>query len=226
MPRKTYQLGDLTFTSKDAIKKHARSICQRLNAGDPLEGSDEAFVRDLLEWHPSASQKIGCGIDHFEVHIPKPWNTKGLLLVRTDGTSTDFSYNVCLNPALANQHVKFKAACRRAIWGQVSSYKTQYFAGSDFAKCVLTGDLIRWDEAHVDHYPVPFADLLDRYVQETGLDADSVVMIDSYDHNAIDRIADPLLEKDWADWHKANASFRVVRADENIRLGRHAEVSA
>jgi len=224
MPRKTYLLGGITFTNKTAIKKHIQQLVAKYGVGQHLGDEDSTFVRDLLEWHPSASQKIDCGIHHFEIHIPKPWNTKGLLLVRTDGTSTDFSYNVCLNPNLANQRVEFKSAARRAIWPQVAEYKSNYFAGTEYAICELTGEQIHWDEAHVDHYPMPFADLLDKYVAKSGIDPDKVTFLDG-DNQVSSQFADPRLEKDWADWHQLHARLRVIRSSENINLGRHTEWS-
>lgn len=222
MPRNTYHLAGLTFTSKAAIKKHIQQIVSRHEVGQPLEGNDFEFIYELLQWHPSASQKMGCGVQHFEIQITKPWNTKSLLLVRVDGTSTDFSYNVCLNPTLATQHVNFRYAARRAVWDQILEYKTWYFAGKEYAVCQLTGDRIDWDNSHVDHHPVAFEDLLDHYITGLGIDISQVSFSD-VDNQAYTEFLDSELRNHWSEWHRRNAGLRVIKASENLRLGRHKE---
>jgi hypothetical protein len=59
------------------------------------------FLQHLLQRHPDAQRKIGCGISYFSAsHNLMPGcyhTTKHFVLHRQDGSSTDFSYKKCLD---------------------------------------------------------------------------------------------------------------------------------
>jgi hypothetical protein len=216
----TYKLAGITFTSKDAIKKHVRSIFDAYSVGQSLNDEHQKFVIELLQWHPMVEAKIGCGIARIEVHIPKPWTTKGFLIVRTNGSKTDFSYLLCLNPKLAEQHNKFKAACRTAIVYEISEFKQAAFAGRATIWSDVDGREITWAEAHADHYPTPFCELLDRYVSESGIDIKTVRFVEA-DGQTSAKFADARLQRDFANWHRANAQLRIISGNLNVKLGAH-----
>jgi len=225
MPKNTYTLGGINFTSKESIKKHVQSIFASYREGDRLTPQDEKFVRDLIEWHPSASQKIGCGIDHIKIHVPKPWTTKGFLIVRANGTTTDFSYRVCLYPQLADKQVKVQAAFRRAIAYQVAEFKKNAFANTQTVFCPVSQRFITWQEAHVDHYPTPFIDLFEDYIRSNNLSTNDIALLPSQDNKHVDGLADPRLEMDWQRWHIERAQLRIVDSTENVRMGAHGRTA-
>lgn len=221
----TYLLNGITFTSKDAIKKHVQGIFAAYKEGQSLNADDQKFVLALLEWHPHASQKIGVGVASVRIHIPKPWTTKGFLLVRVDGSTTDFSYKVCLNPKLADQTVKFAAACRRAIAWEVAEFKRSTFGEEQTVWCSEEMREITKSESHVDHYPVPFCDLVDQYVAQTGIERKNVGFIEG-DNVAVVKFSDPLLEQDFANWHRQNAQLRIISGKANVSLGAHRRTAS
>jgi hypothetical protein len=51
----------------------------------------------LLERHDEYTQKVGCGVDHFEV-MATEHGTNCFRIVRKDGSGTDFSYRHCITP--------------------------------------------------------------------------------------------------------------------------------
>jgi Protein of unknown function (DUF3223) len=94
-------VGSTEFPSKAAVKTE----CQRILAkypGDPnatpagservADSDDVEFIRELINSHPDAADKIGVGIDHFEVRH-YDYGTRGVCLVRTDGSDIDVSLN-------------------------------------------------------------------------------------------------------------------------------------
>lgn len=217
-----YRLGDRDFTSKEAIKKHVQAIFAAYEPGEILSEIHFNFVYDLLNWHPSASQKIGCGISQIAIHIPKPWKAKGFLAIRNDGTTTDFSYKICLNPQLAEHDMKVRDAFRYAIVSQVVALKKEAFRFSSLIVCPVTQQEIDWDSSHVDHHPIPFIDLYEQYLQESGISVKDIVLNPHGDNSALPHeLADKRLERDWQRWHHQNAGLRVISASENIRLGAH-----
>lgn len=220
-----YMLGNLAFSSKEQIKRYVQSIFARYEDGQRLNSTDESFVLDLLEWHPSASQKMGCGIHYIKIHVPPPWyNSKGFQIVRFDGSTTDFSYRVCLTPKLADQSVKFLAACRSAIAPQIAAFKRESFGDSESIYCTVTHRFIRWDESHADHYPKPFIDLVDEYLAASQVDVKTVKFTEGDNVQAC-RFADVDLATHWAEWHRQHAQLRVICGKANTRLGAHRKVS-
>jgi hypothetical protein len=56
---------------------------------------DAADLAALLKRHSEYEEKVGVGIDHFEV-MRAEYGTQCFRLVRTDGTGEDFSYLHCI----------------------------------------------------------------------------------------------------------------------------------
>lgn len=111
------QIGPHTFTSKAAAKQHARAIMKRHAEIGVMLPADEAFLRDLISIHPEAEQKIGCGIAGFTTQVDPIWRTtRHFVIIRTDGSMTDFSFHTCiagnnlriLSPIANLSHVKRK----------------------------------------------------------------------------------------------------------------------
>ncbi len=86
-----------------------------------LSEEDKIFLKKLIQNHPNAEQKIGVGIEDFFT-FRTIYKTMGFGLLRTDSTTTDFSYLQCLNPRTNNQ--KIKMACRTAISKSILNFKT------------------------------------------------------------------------------------------------------
>ena len=56
---------------------------------------DAADLAALLKRHSEYQEKLGTGIDHFEV-MSAVFGTQCFRIVRTDGTGVDFSYQRCI----------------------------------------------------------------------------------------------------------------------------------
>ena len=65
-----------------------------------VSAADAADLSALLKLHDEYSEKIGAGIDHFEVRKPPQdvpdFSHRCFWIVRTDGSSIDFSFKHCL----------------------------------------------------------------------------------------------------------------------------------
>src|SRR5690348_6428147 len=117
-----YIVGGFTFTSKEALEDAVKKI---LHGGfGRLDSEDEQFIYDLLQMHPRAAEKIGEGVA--SILVRRGWRGSPMfIVVRRDGTETDFSYKKCIRPVTHGTMVK--AAFRQAIAMQVSQVKTAYF---------------------------------------------------------------------------------------------------
>ncbi len=215
-----YQVGGITFTSKDALEDAVQGILHGYQAPARLNPEDEQFIFDLLQMHPRADEKIGPGVQ--EIQVRKGWRGGPMfVLIRTDGSRTDFSYKKCIRPV--NHSTMVKAAFREAIAYQVSHIKTAFFQAyqddEGMVVCAITGERITWQEAHVDHIPPDtFVALLGDYLIERGVSLDAVQLIPGYRGEGYQLPRD--LADDWATWHAARAQLRVISAYANIHLVR------
>jgi hypothetical protein len=98
--RGPYNIGGLTFRTQAEIIAHCRSIIGQGDGRVPDEHA--AFLFGLLDRHPGAAEKIGVGVDHFEIargakQVGAGWiATRGFYVVRVDGSRDDFSFMKCV----------------------------------------------------------------------------------------------------------------------------------
>jgi hypothetical protein len=90
--RKPVSIGRIAFATQTEAKDFVRAILDQSEWGKPLAGSDHEFVFSLLERHPNALQKIGCGISHFTVNSDGK-GCRCFYVHRTDGQSVHFSFH-------------------------------------------------------------------------------------------------------------------------------------
>jgi hypothetical protein len=85
------------FEKKGDAKAYFRAMLRRYKPGDRVNDEDSKDLASLLERHPHAIEKIGPGIDHFEV-MSADYHTKCFWVVRSDETIERFSYTTCIGP--------------------------------------------------------------------------------------------------------------------------------
>src|ERR1700677_3446912 len=143
--------------------------------GQRIEPEDDAVLRDLICLHPERDTKIGCGISHFTV--------------RTDGTSTDFSYHTCIDGTKMRQDIY--AALRFAVWDQVVEFKRTAYIGGTLPRCFYHDCPLTESEAHVDHEaPYTFLVLVNDWLRSTGLTLDSLLLVDNADNQLVRELRD------------------------------------
>lgn len=213
----TYTINGQFFSTQRALQQHVSALLHRYRPPYCLSPDDTAFMLDLLERHPSADIKIGCGVRAIWI-LGNGKFGNGFFAERHDGTRIDFSYKQCLRPF--NHASKCKFAFRRAIDDQVLAIKTSVFrTGQEVFACPITGEPMTWETAHVDHIPPrTFAALLDWYLTERGLAFDDITLDEA--PRGIGKQLPTGLARDWAAWHAVYAQLRVISADANLRLVR------
>lgn len=217
MPPQPVTVNGTTFPSKAELEAYTKALLRRYKPGQQLDMFDQAFMTDLLLRHPSADEKIGCGVASISVER-MGFNTQGFMLTRVDGTRIDFSYKQCIRPFTHASKIKF--ALRRAIVDQVLDVKEQVFPGPFvIAQCPVTGKPMEYHEAHVDHEPpLTFAALVEAWMAERGLTFDDIPT-----HAPADGIGAAIpdaIAADWAEWRRCHARLRVISAYANLHLVR------
>lgn len=93
----SYSIGGLTFTTKQAIAKHASAVLNRSGLGAVLDGPDDSFARALLAHHPEADGKHGVGVSEITVALIPEWSTRNFLVLQEDGAVDNWSIKKCIN---------------------------------------------------------------------------------------------------------------------------------
>jgi len=93
-------------------KKELILKCRKLLYKKNLEEQDKIFLKELLKTHPAYNLKVGVGIKDFFIK-KTTYGTMGFNIIRTDNSTTDFSFMECISPK--NNIRKIKCACRTAI---------------------------------------------------------------------------------------------------------------
>lgn len=208
----------LGFESKAALVGELRAALHRYAAGLPLGDRDARLVRRVLDFHPIAERKIGCGIRVF--YTTHRGRNKHFAILHEDGSSTDFSFMKCVygEPGALQ---KFRAACRNAVWNDTLKFKEAVFAQSADqhrrVKCQVSGRPCAWVETHVDHIPpLTFVSLCDAFITSHGVDPETVVFTGDGDNETKIKLADRKLIVAFRRYHGPNAMLRVVHWRANL----------
>jgi len=81
-----------------AVQKAIRRMMSKYQLGQELEPADFFLVRGLLVYHPDSEAKIGCGVRSIKLDVSLDESgSRCFWVLRTDGSSEDFSARKCLD---------------------------------------------------------------------------------------------------------------------------------
>lgn len=207
-------LGTLEFVTQKAAKEEIQRRLHEAELEKPLWDFD--FWMDLLSRHPSAHEKIGCGIVSFKVTLNK-YRQRGVYATRWDGTPADFSYTKCLRPPTPRE--LFAKTLRHAIEDQVVAFRESVFNGSETIICPINRKAVTRDQVNVDHeLPYRFETLVQKFTIDEKVDLKSPPVAPSIDGEIGRRLSDPTLEIRWREFHRKYAKLRVISTEAHRKL--------
>src|SRR5690606_20347661 len=207
-------IGGRSFATQSEVVGYSQSIAAKYDIGDELDPGDTAFMHDVLLRHPRAEQKIGCGVDTITITRLEEygWRHKVFLIMRLDGTTTDFSWRKCLRVKPISHESYVMEAFRRVVASDVARFKRWYFEkyGNDDGdvRCALTGQWVSYAYSHVDHVK-PFRILVGEFLSEMGLSFEDVELIGFSDGQTVKLPRDSSLAGKWRQWHKRHSELRI-----------------
>lgn len=159
---KVITVGTVVFPSQKAALEFIRAVRDEYEDGERIDATHQAFLHELLLLHSEAAEKIGSGIEYFTVATEQEFGrTRHFVVVRTDGSSTDFSFNNCVKGA--NPRADRLQALRVAVAEQITEFKNEAFSGRTSVSCAVRGVPTQFRDADVDHTPPStFAKLVER----------------------------------------------------------------
>jgi hypothetical protein len=168
------------------------------------------FVHLIREMHPYASEKLAKPVVGIKKYNRYGHQGDNLMLAYDDGSALPFSWNKCCKGKASSDAVSIKAALRAAVQDQTSAVMDAAFRGRDAIVCPMSGDMIDRGQAHVDHAPPRFADLVTMWLIDMGLQPDQIPLADDPQGGAV--LADGPVRCSWMDFHERHAVLRVVSA--------------
>lgn len=219
-----YEIAGVAFTTKNQIVEHVRTLFDRYDVGNFLSNEDFNFVMDLIRGHSRYALKVGCGIQAVRIDLNTEWKKyKMFTLIRVDGSEADVSYRECIYPTSKKQH--FAAACRNAVVEDILAFKQRDYErrrdSNNCVPCVLSGELVHWNDAHIDHAPPwTFQRIVDHALNSWHLELDKLELGGDEDGAFQNYFIDDRLKAQFRALHSNLASLRVVSKVVNLKLGK------
>lgn len=213
---KVITVGSIVFPSQKAALDFIRAVRDEYEDGERINATHQAFLHELLLLHSESAEKIGSGIQYFTVTTEREFGrTRHFVVVRTDGSSTDFSFNNCVKGA--NPRADRLQALRVAVAEEVATFKNKAFAGGSSVSCAVRGVQTPFRDADVDHTPPKtFAKLVERWLSRSGIDLGDVAVSPAADNQIVSTMGDQRQLRSWQAFHKKHAELRIVCRAANL----------
>lgn len=224
----------ISFKDKSALTRYVREIVESYKCGEMMAEPHARFLFDLiLSRHNEPDKKlipgmigqvVGIKVLH-EAGCPKygksRTNRNHCRVVYSSGEEIDFSWKKCCEGSFSVER-DADHALRGAAEPHVREFKKQRFVGVGATPhCEATGVPLTWDSCQVDHYPLTWVALRDRF-----LVAESLILGDIKTEAVVPeggcRLADKDLEARFQQFHNAEATLRLVSIEVNARSWRDA----
>lgn len=217
------------WNTQKAATDHFRTLRDRYPDGLPIEDANDhsdlvALVERFDAAHGESELKAGSGIDHFEVrtNFGAGGATRGFWIIRKDGSETDFSFIWAIRGQPKPLSQEFADACRAAVLSDIRTAKRAFFYEHadelGFVECEISGDLLTFEEAHVDHADPTFSALVIAFRVERGWHSEvpDGVLSDAKDGQLTTTFASEEVAMAFRIAHYRKAKLRIISGPENM----------
>jgi Protein of unknown function (DUF3223) len=205
--RKPVLIGRFAFESQTEARAFIREILNVTHWGEPLKKDINEFVLSLLDRHPRAAEKIGCGVGYFTVNSDGNGD-RCFYIHRTDGSRVHFSYQKSL---LGKDDLRslVVGALNRAVDEQIWIFRDSELKNGTQI-CEYTGNPITKDSYHVDHHDPTFLELYTMWLAQSGLQIADIRVSDGNDNEIGRQMTDPAQRQSWQQFHRNHARLRLL----------------
>lgn len=210
-------VGGLQFENKRNLTTFARSIVANYEDGELMSDEDRDWFFELIRSRHDAPQEklidgmevIGIRVLHESAGDRLHWGKKSggnhTVVVYAD-REIDFSWLKCCRGFSAEEAAT--GAMRKAVAAQVSRYKHGRFSDVSSVSCPVSGERLEFDTCQVDHWPKLFCDIRDEFLAKEGVSLAEVSVVG--DPKGGSAMSDVAQETRWAEYHKEQATYRLV----------------
>lgn len=191
------------FPSQKAARAYLQSVINDpANRSQILTNPTLDTVMTLFHRHPDAGNKLRNLASVRVQPCPEYPSHNQFRLIRTDGSEDDISIDQCVTARPRTHRQEVNDALRQAVKEQVDQF----------------GD--PKSDQHRHHTERSFATLRENWMTKNNLRYEDLsVLWDDYTADRF-RLADPLLEISWQEYHREHAALVWTTAAENLRTGR------
>ena len=210
--RPKFVINSISFYTKTRLTRYIRRILHSYEIGENVSKEHFNFLYDLIKKeHRWSERKIGCGILRFRVVVNPIWKKKCFYIIRTDGSSTDFSFMECINRPKDWVRADFEAACRTSVASQIKDFKDRFFGSGEVFYCPSTNERLTKENIHIHHEePKTFQCIVKDWLKKKGLKMDEIQIGGYSDGENEKYFIDGSLERDFARYHLEKAKLRVI----------------
>jgi hypothetical protein len=204
-------IDNIEFSSKAKVIEYTRNLLNNIGEKIIYECNDSFnFLNELIQRHPDADEKIGCGISAFQIKR-NYCNKKAMetYIIRFDNTSINYSWISCCNGKPKSDKELLLRAMRCSVVDQILEFRKK-----SILKCVFCG--CNNGDFHVDHVK-PFKDLANIFLNNSeyiptkfGKDLKYNQTIFLEDDNSF--------KMEWVNFHKS-AEYQILCERCNLRKG-------
>jgi hypothetical protein len=220
MPKKPVLLSTREFDSQGEANDFFKEMLNRYQPEQRVSDEDALDLAALLERHDEYNEKVGIGIDHFEV-MTTEHGTQCFRIARNDGSGTDFSYPHCVRGRPPSQKSEVSRAFRQCVRFDLYKARDEFFAthrdADGLVRCAVTGERIALDGGHMDHRPpMTFEVIVTTFLEGRGLSYDTVPITQGADNQVSPTITDASLGEGFRRYHSRVARLDFVRDTINL----------
>jgi hypothetical protein len=209
---KSWWKEELNINTQKEVSDKIRNIVKSLGDNEPVDEINTKFLIKVLSHHHDFEKKCGVGIKHLEIRTNSSWNgpSKGIWIIRNDDTEEDISWVTALKP---DGRPSIKEDISNAARYEISSQIHDYHDNGDCSICELCkNDMSRYNILHVDHIK-KFEDLFLDFLTIKNITYSDIQIKDL---GVKSEFKDRDLAKEWFDFHKQNATLRLVHKKCNL----------
>jgi hypothetical protein len=206
-----YSLGGIIYKTKIAATTKIQEII-KFNDISIInkEHSDYIVLNDLICLHEYSDDKIGCGIDYFEIRVNAlNHKLRSIFLIRLDGTEIIFSFHTCLG----KKSNDLQTAMREAI----SPFTMEYKKNNNLICCLCKIEKLSYTEYHVDHMTLPFSTISKEFLKITKCKIPMTFDKEPKTHLSTFKNEDIELKHNWIAYHNSKVDYQILCNVCNIR---------
>jgi hypothetical protein len=220
-----------SWPTQAAALAHFKAMLARYEDKQAIDNaSDHDDLSALVERFDLAIQdgpaKAGSGIDHFERrrNVGDGFSTPGFWTIRTDGSATDISYIWAVKAVPMSDAQQFTGACRTTVQAVLLAAKKRAFElygdALDRVPCEITGKLISFNEAHLDHAWMTFSQIVVGFRAARGWSHSipAGCLTPPADAQIVSAFQDPAVAAAFAGYHHQIAKLRLIEKGANLSM--------
>ncbi|MBG1269427.1 DCL family protein [Nostoc sp. WHI] len=223
MARQPIVLNGKEFKFQKNAKEYFKQMLERYRNGQTVNTDDHEMLLALIERHPEADKKIGCGVKRlYKDRTDMP--TSCFWIEREDGSKTDFSYPTAIAAREKSLYQEFFEACRNAVQDDLKKTKEQFFGKfadeTGKVKCDITGEKVAIYESHLDHKkPLTLQVIVNTFLAANEIEIKPEMLSLSQDAQFQTTFLDIEIKDKFKRYHHKIADLRIIKTELNLSLG-------